>query len=171
MSSPLLPYFNAYLAIGTGDDVERVNGRLVTVSSQLIIFKAFLKREYEAGSGGGATARTTQTMNPLPGVDGQGTRYKGYFLAYGYLTGTGQWEGALPTNWTAITSTFSSESPLGVALSVGREGRVKIGNMPIQHYTLESVCGDYGGGGEIDKLIYEQVGGIPTSMMIGQLSG
>jgi hypothetical protein len=171
MSSPLLPYFNAYLAIGTSNNVEQVNGRLVTISSQLIVFKAFLKRESDAGSGGGAIARTVQTTNPLPGIDGQGTRYKGYLLAYGYLTGSGQWDGSLPSTWTNITSTFNSQNALAIALSTGREGRVKIGNMPIQHFTLESASGDYGGGGAIDKLIYEQVGGIPTSMMVGQVGG
>lgn len=171
MSSPLLPYFNAYLAIGTSNDVERVEGRLVTISSQLIIFKAFLKRESDVGNGGGATAKTVQTTNPLPGIDGQGTRYKGYLLAYGYLTGGGQWTGSLPSSWTDITSTFNSQNALAIALSTGREGRVKIGNMPIQHFTLESAAGDYGGGGAIDQLIYEQVGGIPVSVMAGQISG
>jgi hypothetical protein len=102
-------------------------------------------------------------MNPLPGADGQGIRYKGYVLARGVIDGDAEWPGTLPGKFTNISKSLSE-------VRQGSIGQALIGDELLEVCTVEAMSGAFGGSG-IDETIYKEMGGIPISLIVGRLYG
>lgn len=171
MSSPLLEQANAYIFLDSQDDVTLVNGRLTVTSGSRVVFQAFLKRESSDGGSSVATS-VSQGAVMLPGITGQGLRYAGYILRYGVLTGPVDPD-ELPADgdWVDITAPLAVGTTQEVAFQPGRRGQCLIGaSERLQSCVLELTTGKYGGEG-IDELLYLEIGGIPVSLVVGEVFG
>jgi hypothetical protein len=171
MSSPLLEQANAYIFLDSQDDVTLVNGRLTVASASRVVFHAFLKRE-SSGAGSSVAIATGEGGVTLPGITGQGFRYGGYVLRYAVMAGPVDPD-ELPAaqDWVDITASLAVGSTQDVAFQPGRRGQCLLGSSErLQPCVLESTTGDYGGTG-VDELLYLEIGGIPVSVVLGEVFG
>lgn len=164
MTSPLLNYANAYLVATGGMTISRTNGRITTSGGQRYLVHAFMKRQQapttETGSKKVPKAQNDGTI--LPGAGGEYYIHRGYAIRYALIGG----DFILGTSDTnGLTFIQFSDQPQW--LLTGGNGEYKIGNDPVMYYTIDSSSGTYGGIG-IDRMIYDEIGGIPLVLSIGE---
>jgi hypothetical protein len=164
MVSPLLSYANAYLTATGGVTISRMSGRITTSGGQRYLVHAFMKRQQapttETGSKKVPKAQNDGTI--LPGAGGEYYIHRGYALRYaiinsGFILGVTD-----PSNLAFINFTQQPEW-----LLTGGNGEYKMGNDPVMYYTIDGSSGTYGGIG-IDRLIYDEIGGIPLVLSVGE---
>lgn len=160
MTSPLLPYYNALLAVTSEGTPSIEDGRVITASGTTYVVQCYLTRQQSTGTSSGADYLPTQATpgDVLPGVSGVVYLYAGYALRYG----EGSLE-ALPTSWTELPGT---EIPSW--LTTGIMCQHKQGNEQVKHCMIERTSGKYGNIG-IDQIINQEIGGIPLLVRSGDV--
>lgn len=167
MTSPLLPYANAYLLIEERGVPTNVNGRIVASVSSKKLVQCYLKRQDSAGTSTGADYVPTRTGNGdvLPGVSGDVYLYRGYALRYATVSNTYDLMDVVPSSlvWTTFVST-SVPTWFGAGVS----GKHRNGNEKTKYMVIERCTGKYGGT-SIDQIISENIGGVPLVIYSGDV--
>jgi len=176
MASPLLPYANAILIVNTAPTITMVNGRITrdNAPSNNVIVQMFMKRQQapttELGSKKVPKAQNDGTI--LPGAGGEYYLHRGYALRYANTVNSGYPDVTFDDNitadnlpshlvWTEITGQPSWLVP-------GVTGQYRLGNDPIGYYIVGGTSGTFGGIG-IDETIYNEVGGVPIVLSVGEV--
>lgn len=166
MTSPLLPYANAYLVITQQGAPGVVNGRIVTTAGNSYIIECYLKRQDSTGTSTGADYLPTQS-NPgetLPGASGDVYLYRGYALR----------QAAAPSGYDATSDPFptslSWQQLNDELLHPGLECVHLQGIESPKASRIERATGKYGGT-QIDELIKDYVGGAPLVVRSGDITG
>ena len=160
MTSPLLPYRNAWLEVTSEGAPSIEDGRVITEQGTTYVVECYLTRQQSTGTSSGADYLPTQASpgEILPGSSGVVYLYAGYALRYG--------EGDLenePTTWTVLPG---EEAPSW--LTAGITCKHKQGNEQSKYCLIERTSGKYGNTG-IDRIINKEIGGIPLLIRSGEL--
>jgi hypothetical protein len=160
MTSPLLPYTNAYLQISSQGAPSIDNGRFVTTAGVTYVIQCYCVRQDSTGTTTGAEYAPTRQNpgNTLPGVSGEVYLYRGYALRYG----VGDLD-SLPAAWITI-----SADDVPTWLAAGVSGQHRQGNEQVKATTIERVSGKYGGTA-IDQIISAQIKGVPITLRSGDV--
>lgn len=166
MTSPLLPYANAYLVITQQGSPEVIDGRVVTTAGSAYIIECYLKRQDSTGTTTGADYLPTQTgaSTVLPGASGEVYLYRGYALRQATApTGYDPTADGIPAGavWGSIS---------GGLLAPGVDCWHIQGVEAPKRSRIERSTGKYGGV-RIDEIITEYVGGTPIVVRSGDLTG
>jgi hypothetical protein len=167
MTSPLLPYKNAYLLVASQSAPTIENGRVVTTLGTNYLVECYLVRQQATGTTTGADYIPTQTSpgEILPGASGLIYLYSGYALRYATASSTYEAGDDIP-NGLVWTSLADSNTPDW--LTVGAECSHMQGNESVKYCKIERLSGRYGNTG-IDLTINKEVGGIPITVRSGEL--
>lgn len=164
MTSPLLSYANAYLVASSGMSISRSSGRIIATGGQRYLVHAFMKRQQapttETGSKKVPKAQNDGTI--LPGAGGEYYIHRGYALRYATISDNFILGVSDPSSLV-----FSRITEQPQWLLTGGNGEYKLGNDPVSYYTIDGSSGAYGGIG-IDEMIYNEIGGIPLVLSIGE---
>lgn len=166
MTSPLLPYANAYLLVPTLGTPSVVAGRITQPASTLYLLHCYLKRQDSTGTSTGADYLPTQ-LSPgdrLPGTSGEAYLYRGYALRHQAVASDFTFTSPIPTaNWLPLTSTPTWLPP-------GTACQHLQGTETPKPCRIERNTGRYGGT-QIDALLVAEIGGIPLTIRSGDLTG
>lgn len=163
MTSPLLPYANAYALITTESAPEIENGRVVVTADDKYLLQIYCVRQDSTGATTGADYLPTQTTpgDNMPGASGVVYLYRGYALRYAAVDEDYELGDTLPTDWTNIESRPSW-------LVDGMSCQYAHGEVSMQHARIERSSGKYGNSG-IDQIIIKEVGGLPIVIRAGEI--
>lgn len=167
MTSPLLPYANAYLVVTSQGTPQVENGRVVTTAGVKYVVQCYLKRQDGSGTTTGADYLPTQS-NPgtgFPGVSGDVYLYRGYALRYAALPTGFVDTDAIPTSlaWTTLGST-----PVPVWMANGARVQHRQGAEQAKYGMIERGSGKYGGT-NIDEIVSQNIGGVPIVLRSGDV--
>lgn len=171
MTSPLLPYANAYLLLTQQGAPEVVDGRVVTTAGTRYLVRCYLKRQDSAGTTTGADYLPTQFApgQILPGASGEVYLYRGYALQYAAPQNSyNPYENrAIPAGlfWTSLAATS-----LPQWLHAGADCIHLHGNETPKTGRIEVSTGGYGGS-QIDEIISQYIVGVPIAVRSGELTG
>jgi len=157
MASPLLPYANTRLRIGTTGAITVVNGRPTQAQGTIYLVRCYLKRaQYKGVSSGSRKVPLPAELGGLmlPGATGDQFYYRGYALQKATITSAFAWETASLT-----TLSFTDVTAQEVFLLPGTEVSMKLGNDPTMVATIERSSGVFGGLG-VDEILYPSLGGV-----------
>jgi hypothetical protein len=169
MTSPLLPYANAFLTVDATGAPTVENGRIVATSSARYLIRCYLTRQDSTGVTTGADYLPTQASpgSMLPGTSGVAYLYRGYGLQYAQVDESYEL-GVDPAPGAGWTNLLSSSKPGW--LMAGAQARHMQGDEPVKWAVLERVTGKFGGS-NIDATISVNIGGIPLILRSGDLTG
>lgn len=169
MTSPLLPYANAFLTVDATGAPTVENGRIVATQSARYLIRCYLTRQDSTGVTTGADYLPTQASpgGTLPGSSGVVYLYRGYGLQYtqvdeNYELGVDPVPG---TGWAYLVASARPEW-----LVAGAQVQHIQGSEPPKWAVLEQVTGKFGGS-NIDATISMNIGGIPLIVRSGGLTG
>lgn len=166
MTSPLLPYANAYLVITEQGSPEVVDGRVTTGAGSTHLIQCYLKRQDSTGTTTGADYLPGQSSSgsTFPGASGDVYLYRGYALR----------QAVAPSNYDAKTDALPSgliwQTVSGTLLRPGLDCIHLQGTESPKPCRIERSTGKYGGA-QIDEIITEYVGGIQIIVRSGDLTG
>jgi len=165
MASPLLPYANSRVLIRGEGAVSLEAGRIVAAPGTDFVLSCFMKRaQYSGVSSGSKRVPLESQMGGfmMPGAGGDTFYYRGYALLYAELEeGQTYIDPAGDFVWTVVDQQYSWFRPgVEVLFQFGEENEL--------HGRIERSSGIYGGLG-IDRIIYEQIGGVELQITGGEL--
>ena len=166
MTSPLLPYINAYLLIPGNQGAPVVtSGRVTKTASNTYLLGAYITRQQASGTTTGADYVPTQTntTDMLPGTSGVVYLYAGYAIRFATVSSGYNLEinNTSSLNWTALNGTNTP-----TWLTTGLAVMHKQGNEPIKYSKIERISGRHGNAA-IDMIINNEIGGIPIIIRSG----
>lgn len=166
MTSPLLPYANAYLVVVQRGAPEIVDGRVTTTAGSIYLVECYLKRQDSTGTNTGADYLPTQ-LNPgsaLPGASGEVYLYRGYALRQAIAP-----NGYNPVN-DALPSGLAWREVSNGLLTPGLDCVHLQGGEPPKPCRVERNTGRYGGA-KIDEIVASSIGGVPIIVRSGDFTG
>lgn len=160
MASPLLPYANAIVRATVKGTVSVVNGRLVEDTSEVYLYRCFLKRIQYTGVSSGSVKQPLPSQldgQMMPGASGDQFFYRGYYLQKVQVDDTFDWLGDLSAlSWVDVTDAEQ-------ALLAGSSVEFLFGtDVPIRA-NVERSTGVFGGQG-IDAILYKELGGVQLQL-------
>jgi hypothetical protein len=169
MTSPLLPYANAFLTVDATGAPTVENGRIVATQSTRYLIRCYLTRQDSTGVTTGADYLPTQASpgSMLPGSSGVVYLYRGYGLQYAQVDENYELGVDLvpSTGWTDL---LSPNKPGW--LMAGAQVKHLQGSEAPKWAVLEQVTGKFGGS-NIDATISVNIDGIPLIVRSGGLTG
>jgi hypothetical protein len=165
MSSPLLPYANAYLLFSLDGAPTIVDGRYTTTVTATYVVEAYLTRQDSTGVTTGADYIPTQTSpgNTLPGASGVVYLYRGYALRYAPVEA-----GYDPSGAPQDASLAWVDATDVTWLKPGLTGVHAHGDEPIKRTKVERATGKYGGVA-IDQIVRINISGVPITVRSGDV--
>ena len=167
MSSPLLPYANAYVLVESLGATTVVSGRITTSAGTKYLVQCYLTKQISTGTETGGEYRPLRASpgSNLPGASGDIYLYRGYALRFAQVASGYALGDTIPTTgWTDLVSTTKP-----VWLKAGITVQHQQGSEPISsECIIEDVAGRYGGAG-IDQIVSISVGGIPLVIRSGNI--
>lgn len=167
MTSPLLPYANAYLLATSGSTPQVENGRIVSSAGTQYIIQCYLKRQDSSGTTTGADSlpSNSSSTGPFQGVGGDVFLYRGYALRYAPLLAILGGEDPVPEplNWVPLASDAVPSWFADGASVIHRHG-----SEPVKNGSVKLVTGKYGGTG-IDAIVSQNIGGVPIVVRSGEV--
>ena len=165
MSSPLLPYANAYLLFSLDGAPTLVNGRYVATPEATYVVEAYLTRQDSTGVTTGADYIPTQVSpgDTLPGASGVVYLYRGYALRYASVEA-----GYDPSGAPQDTSLVWSDATNVTWLKPGLTGLHAHGGEPLKRTKIERATGKYGGVA-IDQIVRINISGVPIIIRSGDV--
>lgn len=162
MTSPLLPYANAYVKVTAQGAVTNVNGRFVSAAGSSYLVQCFLKRAQYSSVSSGSTKQPLSSQlggTMMPGASGDQFYYRGYALRYGTVTANfdPQVDDLSSVTWSDVTASYSWLKP-------GSDVLMYLGQTPVMKANIERFSGVFGGSG-IDQILYGELGGIEIQLV------
>lgn len=166
-NSPLKPYANAFVLAKSKRVATLSEGRWSYADGNGYLVRCFMKRQQYTGVSSGSKRIPIPSQldgEMLPGASGDSYYYRGFALEFASVPSDYDFK---TLNLTGLSFDIIDTQPYW--LSTGTSVRFRFGEDKImEDARVERSSGKFGGDG-IDKIVYEQIGGVELQLTGGEL--